>query len=35
MPDSEEIPKEEIILTGIAASPGVADGTALLYLQHE
>ena len=27
--------KEEIILEGIAASPGVAHGTALLYLQKE
>ena len=32
---SEQIPKEEIILEGIAASPGVAHGTALLYLQKE
>ncbi len=32
---SEQTPKEEIILEGIAASPGVAHGTALLYLQKE
>jgi phosphoenolpyruvate-protein phosphotransferase (PTS system enzyme I) len=32
---SEHTPKEEIILEGIAASPGVAHGTALLYLQKE
>ena len=32
---SEENSKEEIILEGIAASPGVAHGTALLYLQKE
>ena len=30
---SEKKSKEEIILKGIAASPGVAHGTALLYLQ--
>lgn len=30
---SEKNSKEEIILKGIAASPGVAHGTALLYLQ--
>ena len=35
MPEPEETPKEEIILEGIAASPGVAHGTALLYLQKE
>lgn len=35
MAESEETPKEEIILEGIAASPGVAHGTALLYLQKE
>ena len=32
---SEQNSKEEIILEGIAASPGVAHGTALLYLQKE
>ncbi len=32
---SEQTSKEEIILEGIAASPGVAHGTALLYLQKE
>ena len=32
---SEKNSKEEIILKGIAASPGVAHGTALLYLQKE
>ena len=32
---SEKKSKEEIILKGIAASPGVAHGTALLYLQKE
>lgn len=32
---SEKTSKEEIILEGIAASPGVAHGTALLYLQKE
>jgi phosphotransferase system enzyme I (PtsI) len=32
---SEQTPKEEIVLEGIAASPGVAHGTALLYLQKE
>jgi phosphotransferase system enzyme I (PtsI) len=32
---TEENSKEEIILEGIAASPGVAHGTALLYLQKE
>jgi phosphotransferase system enzyme I (PtsI) len=32
---TEENSKEEIILEGIAASPGVAYGTALLYLQKE
>ena len=32
---SEQSPKEEIILEGIAASPGIAHGTALLYLQKE
>ncbi|CAA6692317.1 MULTISPECIES: phosphoenolpyruvate--protein phosphotransferase [unclassified Lentimonas] len=31
----EQTSKEEIILEGIAASPGVAHGTALLYLQKE
>lgn len=35
MPESEDTPKEEIILEGIAASPGVGHGTALLYLQKE
>ncbi len=35
MPESEDMPKEEIILEGIAASPGVGHGTALLYLQKE
>jgi phosphotransferase system enzyme I (PtsI) len=32
---TEENAKEEIILEGIAASPGVAHGAALLYLQKE
>jgi len=32
---SEQTAKEETILEGIAASPGVAHGTALLYLQKE
>ena len=32
---SEQTSTEEIILEGIAASPGVAHGTALLYLQRE
>jgi len=32
---SEQTSKEETILEGIAASPGVAHGTALLYLQKE
>lgn len=32
---SEQTPKEEVILEGIAASAGVAHGTALLYLQKE
>jgi len=31
----EQTSKEEMILEGIAASPGVAHGTALLYLQKE
>ena len=32
---SEEIAREEIVLEGIAASPGVAHGPALVYLQKE
>lgn len=32
---SEQTSTEEIIIEGIAASPGVAHGTALLYLQRE